>query len=195
MRKFTALYTHQKLKKSKTWQDGFAHYKQESHELVLYDSSHGLLANYRLRAKERIDLSNEYDMGRFLLTLEEEEDGEDKSEGPTEHISMALKKPVRRTKRPASLIKPIRLKKPPEAVDSSSATPTTNHPDKDKDDCIRYTALYTTQKVKKLKAWSDGEIAYTEGTNRITLKDSDGNTLTKAFISTYQQQTKIVPIN
>ncbi|KAJ2622775.1 hypothetical protein H4R22_005158, partial [Coemansia sp. RSA 1290] len=122
-------------------------------------------------------------MGRFLLTLEEEKDGEDKPEGPTEHISMALKKPVRRTKRPASLIKPIRLKKPPEAVDSSSATPTTNYPDKDKDDCIRYTALYTTQKVKKLKAWSDGEIAYTEGTNRITLKDSDGNTLTSMRIS------------
>ncbi|KAJ1888077.1 hypothetical protein LPJ66_008755, partial [Kickxella alabastrina] len=214
MRKFTALYTHQKTKKAKSWQDGFAHYNSDTNDITVYDSSKQRIANYRLRAKEIIELSNEYDIGRFLLTLEEEE-GETPAASSsisqqTSAISSLTRPAAKRAKRIPSLIKPIKLAtREPEpetepATGSAAQPPSDNNaptkpipkttktaPNKSfrtkgaesvaaavSENPVEYIILYTTQKIKKIKAWADGILLFYESDSRITLKSEDGGTLT-----------------
>ncbi|KAJ2864412.1 hypothetical protein GGI22_001734, partial [Coemansia erecta] len=179
MRKFTALYTHQKLKKAKTWQDGFAHYNSAAKEIVVFDTSNARIASHRLRATETIELSIEYDVGRYLLTLEEEQssDAVDSADECGSDIASSNAKPglargkqplvsglPKRPKRPASLIKPIKLKSMAEsepehntaAIESSrcDVKPKAEPQNGVKDvgeETMEYTVLYTTQKTKKAK--------------------------------------------
>ncbi|KAJ2801164.1 hypothetical protein H4R21_002889, partial [Coemansia helicoidea] len=201
MQKFTALYTHQKLKKAKTWQDGAALYDPDARELVLLAASGERLASYRLRAKETIGVGGEYDIGRFLLTLE----GEDAPGGapPTAAAPCSAGqsaagggplRTVRRVKRPASLIKPIQLK-PTAHTPSAEVRPVADSPQPSAsraatgvpggggDVLVEYTALYTTQKTKKAKTWSDGMVVFSAGDRRLTLKDEGGATLTTTHIA------------
>ncbi|KAJ1785624.1 hypothetical protein LPJ59_006102, partial [Coemansia sp. RSA 2399] len=207
MRKFTALYTHQKLKKAKTWQDGFAHYNSEAKEIVVFDASNARIASHRLRAKETIELSIEYDVGRYLLTLEEEHssDAVDGADDCESGIVSSNAKPVlargkqplvsgisKRPRRPASLIKPIKLKSKGgsepghniTAIESSKGDvikPNVEPQNDVKEVCqetMEYTVLYTTQKTKKAKTWSDGTLLLHEADHRIVLRDDSGGTLT-----------------
>ncbi|KAJ2719597.1 hypothetical protein GGI07_005124 [Coemansia sp. Benny D115] len=207
MRKFTALYTHQKQKKAKTWQDGFAHYNGESNDIVVYDSSNQRIASYRLRARETIEISSEYDIGRFLVTLEEEIDRDEGAAVATEESSeptaakdtqptlSSLSRPLaKRAKRLPSLIKPIKLKNSTSdktadgSAGASASVNSTGHSlpaepkVSDSDNTKEYVILYTTQKVKKVKSWLDGTLIFYSDDNRISLKSEDGGTLTSTHL-------------
>ncbi|KAJ1932126.1 Protein zgrf1 [Linderina macrospora] len=151
MRKFTALYTHQKQKKVKAWQEGTAHYNEEHNEFVLYDVDNKRISSYRLRAREPIELSNEYDIGRYLLTLEEEKGGgcDDDTAGSNEEAQQE------------NTIRTL----PTKTEDEENTA---------------YMVLYTTQKVKKVKAWAEGTLMYNPDSSRIVLKDDSGSTLTSS---------------
>ncbi|KAJ1938711.1 Protein zgrf1, partial [Linderina pennispora] len=54
-------------------------------------------------------------------------------------------------------------------------------PDKDKgEDTADYSILYTTQKIKKVKAWAEGTLTHDPSSSRIVLKDDSGTTLTSS---------------
>ncbi|KAJ1719484.1 hypothetical protein LPJ53_005759, partial [Coemansia erecta] len=215
MRKFTALYTHQKQKKAKTWQDGFARYDSESNTIVLLDSASQRIASYRLRAKEDVELAREYDVGRFLVTLEEEEgenkggsanntDGDDDTHtSPQSTLRRSL---LKRPKRIPSLIKPVKLKGDNNAsIDVSTTLPATQSAESVKPvkqqepkkapvatvsaslvtapaNVIAYSVLYTTQKVKKVKAWTEGMLTFNPDELRLTLKSEDGSTMSSTHV-------------
>ncbi|KAJ1998987.1 hypothetical protein GGI04_004769, partial [Coemansia thaxteri] len=202
MRIFTALYTHQKQKKAKTWQEGTARYNNESNELLLFDSSSQRMASYRLRAKDEIELSKEYDVGRFLLTLEEEQGqaGDDSTvvkgrEAPSATPLLASGArdsglgALKRAKKLPSLIKPIKIKSntAAEAAATTAAASSADLPGpgtkselplESKSDAMEYSVFHTTQKVKKVKAWAEGTLMLYPSDHRIVLKSEDGSTLT-----------------
>ncbi|KAJ1848472.1 hypothetical protein LPJ57_008560, partial [Coemansia sp. RSA 486] len=200
MRKFTALYTHQKQKKAKTWQDGFAHFNADSNDLVVFDSSNQRIASYRLRAREKIELSNEYDIGRYLLTLEEEQgddNGTDNSgDSHTQAPATLLRSAPKRARRLPSLVKPMDTVKhksasvgAPESISASSvqsktgsATPAAKATPGAAADYVEYSILYTAQKVKKVKAWADGTMLFYPEDHRTMLKSEDGQVLSSTFL-------------
>ncbi|KAJ2388743.1 hypothetical protein GGI05_003698, partial [Coemansia sp. RSA 2603] len=220
MRNFTALYTHQKQKKAKTWQDGFARYDAESNTIVLLDSASQRIASYRLRAKEDIELAREYDVGRFLVTLEEEESGnkddnannfvgDDDSNCNSSNIatqSTLRRSLLKRSKRVPSLIKPVKLKSDATQNANASTSSLAIQPTGPNDtaqqqntksslapiqstssvaipsNAVEYTVLYTTQKVKKVKAWAEGTLTFYPDEFRISLKSEDGTTMTSTHV-------------
>ncbi|KAJ2557615.1 hypothetical protein GGH95_005132, partial [Coemansia sp. RSA 1836] len=202
MRTFAALYTHQKLKKVKAWQEGTARYNSESNDLVLFDSSNQRISSYRLRAKDSIELSSEYDIGRFLLTLEAEQGQSPDTSGATESADTACatagalsgRGMLKRAKKLPSLIKPMKVKAVV-AVPESNERPAKNQPNSSaapqpKCDILEYAVLHTTQKVKKIKAWAEGTLTFSPAEQRIVLRDEDGSTLT----STRLPKSRVVEV-
>lgn len=70
MQVYRALYTHQKTKKAKTWQDGFVKYNEETRSATLYSASNEQLSNYKCPASKSFEIGEEYDIGRFLIQLD-----------------------------------------------------------------------------------------------------------------------------
>ncbi|KAJ2074984.1 hypothetical protein GGI09_008688, partial [Coemansia sp. S100] len=56
---------------------------------------------------------------------------------------------------------------------------------------VEYTVLYTTQKVKKVKAWAEGTLTFFPAEQRIRLKGEDGGTLT----STHLPKSKVIEVD
>ncbi|KAJ2378580.1 hypothetical protein H4S02_007328, partial [Coemansia sp. RSA 2611] len=206
MRTFAALYTHQKQKKVKAWQEGTARYNGESNDLVLFDDNNQRIASYRLRAKDSIELSSEYDIGRFLLTLESEQ-GEANGVDVTESADMVASTPAsavggrgvpKRARKLPSLIKPMRAKATPPKPGSNEGPPLTatdppavGHAVSElKYEAVDYSVLYTTQKAKKVKAWAEGTLSFFPAEQRIRLKGEDGGTLT----STHLPKSKVIEV-
>lgn len=188
MRKFTALYTHQKHKKIKAWQEGVVHYNSESNEFKVYDESNQYVAGYRLRAKDTVEISTEYDIGRYLLTLENEEERSQPPVATAATTTPALSR-LPRVKRPPSLIKPIKLK-PDFRKKTVSPAPAVSSVNGNSNSAVEYSVLHTTQKVKKVKAWAEGLLLFHQEEHRVVLKDEDGNTLT----NTHMPRSKTIDI-
>ncbi|KAJ2890320.1 hypothetical protein IWW38_004199, partial [Coemansia aciculifera] len=205
MRTFTALYTHQKQKKVKAWQEGTARYNSGTNDLVLFDTNNQRIASYRLRAKDSIELSNEYDVGRFLLTLEAEHHESPDTGHVTESTDAADPTPVsaagalsgagmpKRARKLPSLIKPMRVKAAVTVAtattdpESGKGTPCLAKPQttasttpRPSGEALEYDILYTTQKIKKVKAWTEGTLTFSPAEQRLVLKGEDGGTLTSA---------------
>ncbi|KAI8320667.1 P-loop containing nucleoside triphosphate hydrolase protein [Martensiomyces pterosporus] len=63
-------------------------------------------------------------------------------------------------------------------TDSQQSTAASADP---KDDSIEYSVLFTTQKTKKVKAWTEGTLTFYPGNHRVVLKDEDGATMTSSL--------------
>ncbi|KAJ2462342.1 hypothetical protein GGI03_004529, partial [Coemansia sp. RSA 2337] len=206
MRTFTALYTHQKQKKAKVWQEGTVHYNSKSNDLILFDDSNQRITSHRLRVKESIKLSHEYDIGRFLLSLEAEVHDDATAESaeataPTPASATGALRGVgalRRVKKLSSLIQPMKIKAtapvsgadegPPPAAKEPLVSPAAPELISG---AVEYTVLYTTQKVKKVKAWAEGTLTFFPAEQRIRLKGEDGGTLT----SMHLPKSKVIEVD
>ncbi|KAJ2811901.1 hypothetical protein FBU31_007685, partial [Coemansia sp. 'formosensis'] len=198
-------------KKVKAWQEGTAHYNSESNDLVLFDAGNQRIASYRLRAKDSIELSSEYDIGRFLLTLETEQ-GEAHGIGTTKSTEAAMPSPapatgalsgrgaLKRARKLPSLIKPIQIKAtatatapepglegPPCSAKDQPVAPAASEP---VSEAVEYAVLYTTQRVKKVKAWAEGTLSFFPVEQRVRLQGEDGGTLT----STHLPKSKAIEV-
>ncbi|XP_047124411.1 5'-3' DNA helicase ZGRF1 isoform X2 [Hydra vulgaris] len=69
MPKYSVLYTHQKQKKQKTWQDGFLTVILENKKAVLLDSS-GLCIDSAFLSAEQLCKGKELETEKFLITIE-----------------------------------------------------------------------------------------------------------------------------
>ncbi|KAJ1996632.1 hypothetical protein GGI06_006713, partial [Coemansia sp. S85] len=104
----------------------------------------------------------------------------------------------RRARKLPSLIKPMRVKATPPKPGSNEGPPLTatdppvvGHAVSElKYEAVDYSVLYTTQKVKKVKAWAEGTLSFFPAEQRIRLKGEDGGTLT----STHLSKSKVVEV-
>ncbi|XP_063776216.1 5'-3' DNA helicase ZGRF1 isoform X2 [Pseudophryne corroboree] len=80
---FTVLYTHQKTKKSKVWQDGILKLLGEGNQAVLYSDKGQRLESVFLKTSE-VSPGDDLESDRFLITVETEGKGSSASQSSTE---------------------------------------------------------------------------------------------------------------
>ncbi|KAI9590833.1 hypothetical protein BDF19DRAFT_175416 [Syncephalis fuscata] len=66
---YTVLFTHQKNKKTKTWQDGYITVCLQTSKVVLYDNAKTRLGSLFLRG-QAIEIGEQYEMDRYLIQIE-----------------------------------------------------------------------------------------------------------------------------
>jgi len=103
MQFFLALYTHQKTKKAKTWQDGFVKYNPETRTAILLSSTKDHLDKYKVPGSRSFEVGEEFDFGRFLVQLDAICNEESMNEMVKKEIDQSLENndnihPVKRTK-------------------------------------------------------------------------------------------------
>ena len=122
MQFYRALYTHQKTKKAKTWQDGLVKYNEESRSAILYSEAKEQLDKYKCPTSKSFEIGEEYDFGRFLVQLEsltseeqERNEGENQQENtndstnePKNSISKRFKS-TRPFKVPLAVAQPVKI--------------------------------------------------------------------------------------
>lgn len=70
VQKFSILYTHQKLKKSKTWKDGFLKTSINSTKIAIYSESHDLIDSFHYRL-DKIISGAEIESDQLLIQVQD----------------------------------------------------------------------------------------------------------------------------
>ncbi|XP_031360527.2 5'-3' DNA helicase ZGRF1 [Lonchura striata] len=76
---FTVLYTHQKMKKSKTWQDGILRVRTGRNQATLFDDKGQCLESIFIRSQ--VSPGDDFESDRYLITVEAVKGSEKPSEG------------------------------------------------------------------------------------------------------------------
>ncbi|XP_018106898.1 protein ZGRF1 isoform X2 [Xenopus laevis] len=105
---FIVLYTHQKTKKSKTWQDGILKLSSEGRVATLYNDKGQRLENVYLKTN-KLNLGDDLESDRYLITVE----GEDLSGGVPQSATEVKEVPKinKTTLKPIGLLHPVGLKR------------------------------------------------------------------------------------
>ncbi|KAE8630566.1 hypothetical protein XENTR_v10000876 [Xenopus tropicalis] len=105
---FIVLYTHQKTKKSKTWQDGILKLSPEGRVATLYNDKGQHLENVYLKTN-KLNSGDDLESDRYLITVE----GEDLSGGIPQTSTEVREAPKisKSTLKPVGLLHPVGLKR------------------------------------------------------------------------------------
>ncbi|XP_072261822.1 5'-3' DNA helicase ZGRF1 [Pyxicephalus adspersus] len=108
IQEFTVLYTHQKTKKSKVWQDGVLMISSGGNQASLYNDKGQRLDNVFIRTG-KVNIGDDLESDRFLITVEAEGASSNTSENNTESKDVPLFK--RYGLKSAGLRPPVGLKR------------------------------------------------------------------------------------
>lgn len=166
--KFIVLFTHQKVKKAKSWRDGSLEVPVDGKSAILKDGDGKSID--RLSLKSEVHVGDDLESAKYLIQIDDIAASEDLPPTIIENTEPAVA--IRLVKK-----RKLGFKNPGSAGTASNIEPCKQNQDVDdhllENAGLSFSILYTHQKLKKCKTWQDGTLLISKNGKKGSLKDEN----------------------